>query len=679
METTVDEQEKKANLPTCKTLWDICTPDLYRKNPFRIVGIHADAGAREIKRRICEIRDALEFGDSSSEFSYAYAPFPLPDLGEIQEASRQFDDPEIRVAYEFFWFWPKEWGAGKSDPAIAALMAGDSNTALEHWKSWAEGGDEDSRIVARHNIAISYHLWLLDQETKTIGAQLDEAEYTLLDNKWRESFEWWEELADSEAFWSRVSARIRMLEDPRLTTGFSRRMRATFPEAFDRINALIAIRHIEANLYPRAELHIEYMDMTHADLDDVPQTLSDVAEPLKKKIRKAINRVEVMSEGRRKVPTQDILDLIAATERPRAILAKLAKKLPGEDEDVGDFADRISEICRSATIKAGNQDEDWDTSLLLINHGIELAHSEEQKNKCKEDKTVAAKLKKQDHPIAREIGKTLEAADKESNYIKRVAFLNQKAAPLLDSLGEKAGRKSDPFSFMRDQIAFALRECGIGLFNLNIKELNEGFERAMEMQNRGIPGANYLPVGRAAMIWFSAELLQAVDALAVGDKLREKLKDDHDALDSIRKTIDTLVGRSVLDLSSNKGEWRAAGALPLPWASIAEKGQPKPPPVPRPSTSAGGNTSTTSSGCFIATAVYNSYDHPQVLVLREFRDRVLFPRLWGRMFIQMYYKVGPLIAPHVAKSSRWKPFCRNILDHLVAHIKLRYSKNVEGH
>ena len=173
METTVDEQEKKANLPTCKTLWDICTPDLYRKNPFRIVGIHADAGAREIKCRICEIRDALEFGDASSEFSYAYAPSPLPDLGEIQEASRQFDDPEIRVAYEFFWFWPKEWGSGKSDPAIAALMAGDSNTALEHWKSWAEGVDEDSRIVARHNIAISYHLWLLDQETKTIGAQLD--------------------------------------------------------------------------------------------------------------------------------------------------------------------------------------------------------------------------------------------------------------------------------------------------------------------------------------------------------------------------------------------------------------------------------------------------------------------------------------------------------------------------
>lgn len=676
MESTVDEQEKKASLPTCKTLWEICTPDLYRKNPFRIVGIHADAGAREIKRRICEIRDAMEFGDASSEFSYAYAPSPLPDLGEIQEASRQFDDPEIRVAYEFFWFWPKEWGSGRSDPAIAALMAGDSNTALEHWKSWAEGLDEDSRIVARHNIAISYHLWLLDQETKTIGAQLDEAEYTLLDNKWRESFEWWEELADSEAFWSRVSARIRMLEDPRLTTGFSRRMRATFPEAFDRINALIAIRHIEANLYPRAELHIEYMDMTHAELDDVPQTLSDVAEPLKNKIRKAIDRVEEMAEGRRNVPTQAILDLIATTERPRAILTKLAKKLSGEDGDVGDFADRISEICRTAAIKAANKDEDYDTSLLLIKQGLILAHSEEQKKKCKEDEKTASQLKRQDHPIAREIRKLLEEIDKENNYIERIVALNQRVAPLLDSLGEKAGRKSEPYSHMRDQIALALRDCGIGLFNLNIKELDAGFGKAMEMQNMGIPGARFLPVGRAAMVWLSAELIKSIDALAVGDALRKKLIEDHDALDKIRDTIDTLSGRGVLDISAKKSEWRAAGVLPLPWSSIAEKGQPRPPPVPR---SSGGNTSATSSGCFIATAVYDSYDHPQVMVLRDFRDDVLESRILGRIFIRFYYKVGPLIASHVAKSFRLKILFRTFIDHIVGCIESRYPRNIKGH
>jgi len=51
---------------------------------------------------------------------------------------------------------------------------------------------------------------------------------------------------------------------------------------------------------------------------------------------------------------------------------------------------------------------------------------------------------------------------------------------------------------------------------------------------------------------------------------------------------------------------------------------------------------TTSSGnCYIATMVYGSYNHPQVLVLRNFRDDVLTNSLVGREFIKFYYKHSP--------------------------------------
>lgn len=666
------KENRNSNAPECRALWDICTPELYRNNPFRIVGVHVDAGARDIKRRIGELRDALELGDASDEFGYSYALDPLPDLGLIQDASRQFDDPEIRVAYELFWFWPKEWGGGKADPAISALMTGDTNTALACWKEWAETGDEESRIVGRHNIAISYHLWVLDQENKDRELSADELD--VLDKKWREGFEFWEELADSETFWSLVSARIRMLADPRLTTGFSRRMRATFPEAFDRINALLAARHIEASRYPRAELHIEYMELTHAELDDVPQTISDVAKPLKKQIRSAIERIDNQLSGRAKLSVQAILDLVSATERPRAILERLSRKLPDGDEDVGEFADHISEICRSAAIRIGNQDEDWDNCLLLIKHGIDLAHSSSQKKKCEEDKIIATERKENDHPIARQIAIILEEVDKDDNYIDRIVLLNHKAAPLLDSLGDQAGRRSKPYCHMRDEIAFALRECGIGLYNLNIKQLNEGFDKAVQMQNNGLPGARFLPVGRAAMVWLAAQLMDAEEALAVGDILRGKLKEDHEAFDSTREVIDSLVRKDVLDLSSKMNEWRSKGALPLPWVSIVEKGQPKPPPAPRSPSSTGG-TSTSSGGCFIATAVYGSYEHPKVMVFREFRDRVLLPRHVGSVFVDLYYKVGPIVAPYVARSPMWKTIFRALLDRMAAGIEFRLKGN----
>ncbi len=53
-----------------------------------------------------------------------------------------------------------------------------------------------------------------------------------------------------------------------------------------------------------------------------------------------------------------------------------------------------------------------------------------------------------------------------------------------------------------------------------------------------------------------------------------------------------------------------------------------------------------SEGCFIATAVYQDYDHPQVLKLRKFRDDKLKKSLLGRAFIRLYYRAG-----------QWLQFC----------------------
>ena len=50
------------------------------------------------------------------------------------------------------------------------------------------------------------------------------------------------------------------------------------------------------------------------------------------------------------------------------------------------------------------------------------------------------------------------------------------------------------------------------------------------------------------------------------------------------------------------------------------------------------------NGCFIATAVYGSYDHPDVMALRNFRDETLQHYAWGRQFIAWYYENGPAYA-----------------------------------
>jgi len=66
------------------------------------------------------------------------------------------------------------------------------------------------------------------------------------------------------------------------------------------------------------------------------------------------------------------------------------------------------------------------------------------------------------------------------------------------------------------------------------------------------------------------------------------------------------------------------------------------------SNEASDTTSSGSSGrdrgCFIATAVYGSKDHPYVKILRNFRDIFLLDNATGRKFVQIYYHYSPSLA-----------------------------------
>jgi len=73
-------------------------------------------------------------------------------------------------------------------------------------------------------------------------------------------------------------------------------------------------------------------------------------------------------------------------------------------------------------------------------------------------------------------------------------------------------------------------------------------------------------------------------------------------------------------------------------------------------------------GCFVATAVYGSYEHPAVLVLRRFRDDQLRRQAVGRIFIAAYYRFGPSLARFVSKHPRLSLFSRAVLDRFVSRL-----------
>jgi len=74
------------------------------------------------------------------------------------------------------------------------------------------------------------------------------------------------------------------------------------------------------------------------------------------------------------------------------------------------------------------------------------------------------------------------------------------------------------------------------------------------------------------------------------------------------------------------------------------------------------------SGCYIATAVYGSYECDEVFVLRRFRDDYLANRFLGRWFIQFYYMLSPCLARRLKYDSASSRFIRRLLDKWVQKI-----------
>lgn len=80
----------------------------------------------------------------------------------------------------------------------------------------------------------------------------------------------------------------------------------------------------------------------------------------------------------------------------------------------------------------------------------------------------------------------------------------------------------------------------------------------------------------------------------------------------------------------------------------------------------------TSNGCYVATAVYGSYDCPQVWTLRRFRDYTLAETWYGRAFIRTYYAISPTLVKWFGHTEWFKKMWKGKLDRMVANL------NAEG-
>ena len=90
-----------------------------------------------------------------------------------------------------------------------------------------------------------------------------------------------------------------------------------------------------------------------------------------------------------------------------------------------------------------------------------------------------------------------------------------------------------------------------------------------------------------------------------------------------------------------------------------------------------GSAPQSSGGCYIATAVYGSYDGPQVWTLRRYRDYTLAESAMGRLFIRTYYAISPVVVKHFGKTEWFKNFWKPKLDRFVQKLNSEGIEDTE--
>ncbi|SFL70069.1 CFI-box-CTERM domain-containing protein [Pelosinus propionicus] len=78
------------------------------------------------------------------------------------------------------------------------------------------------------------------------------------------------------------------------------------------------------------------------------------------------------------------------------------------------------------------------------------------------------------------------------------------------------------------------------------------------------------------------------------------------------------------------------------------------------------------SGCFIATTIYGDYDAPQVLTLRRFRDKILGQSVLGRIFINTYYTLSPILIKIIKTHKPVSNITRIFLERLILWLEQKH-------
>lgn len=610
-----------------------------KNNPYRTLGLFGNSTEKELQKQIATIKRFAEVGKTKAfDYDFPFFGEVVRSTEKVQEAASKIEQAKNKVHYALFWFL----NSGHIDEAaLNNLKEGHIEKATEIWEKTLK----DSTVTAKNFAAIS-NLSTLQLGIVTYNGSFDPEKFT-------ECIELKGKLIMSDACDSFITTVIGegiSINRETILKEFADEVMQIIKPYLNKPNGIQSSQLINAfSSFPN-----EIRQFVSGKFTDRPlSNIENQIEKAKGKRNENSNNATEYGEELYKNTKEDLVFLKNVWGANNVQYQMIANKLANEIMQCA-IEYYNYHLNKETGIDPG------DNALKIAKYSLSIGPTGQVKNRIEENtkpiqEWVKEKPQRQQQEIVKSeilfITKQLIEFQKKSDSISvAVSFVNT-CKIKLDEIKLKLSPQNENYLNLCTAVASNAQGMVVSVVNVAMEKRN----KYVEFENL----KNDLIYGRTS---YGLRNYGSTDLGNMESLIKKHYAPEYslDLLKSIIKdawSATKLIGS--LDMLSQQRSHYNKNRDTL--KSIAEQLS-----IP---TSIGQSIQKATGGCYIATMAYGSYEHPQVLELRKFRDNTLSKSSFGRGFIKTYYKYSPKLVEHLKDKPIVNQTIKSILNTIIRIIK----------
>jgi hypothetical protein len=597
--------------------------NLIKNSPFHVLGITINASERDIQKQTTKAKRFLEVGkDISYDTDYEFLGEVKRDANTISKASSDIEQPENKLLHSLFWYWE---GNHIDSAAFESLKNNNTEKAIEIW----------SKVVKDGNVSTKNYSCLSNLKSLYLGLAFTKGQVNLeLFIKGLQLTALLFKNQDLNIFVKTVVGNHFKISNEDLELKFTNQFYNEIQPFLGKKNGLSLDRLISSfETFSDGSRQFIANKFTADPTKKIEDQINTSSELREKYVLEAIGFADSLYENTKS--SLESLKKILGTSDVKYVM--LADKLANEILQCGiDYFNKVREEGNES-----NKDGEELLSLCKLAKGL-INESQSQVN-TRIDETIAYVEDWLNDESRELISKLNEAYEVLNEWDLAEAYTRPYKGPPMRQFWYKPSLVSpaedlvknakkalpklkktlDPSEFLKisDQIV----QIVIALAIKHVNEYNQksiaccylfhdtrNFAMSPEVKKRHTENHNIL---------YHDIMWSAGGGVLSGARKQE------------RNTRLRALFNSHEGLMTDSYRWETIEALIETADDMSDLGG--------PSYAQNSTNSNSRGGCYIATMVYGDYEHPQVMVLRSFRDEFLSRFLLGKYFIKFYYKYSP--------------------------------------